>query len=497
MNRFREWILDHIGYYDEGYVKGKLSKKVISKKELTRIKKESKIEKVEKVKVSKVQLPEREVQEDYEIDNVLMELKPEIPSPKKYKIRQLYSQEQRLLYQFRYLNYSEKSFDLLRHALLNRLDLPDRFVRFKNYLKLDKDRLYFKDMPILRPHEIQKMCREMYFDPLKPFSPDKIYREISNKGANLSRSKVRNAVQSIEQYQLRREIRRPKKVEANFIVTSSNTIVCDMFFMNNYKFFNCIEAFSGYIKTYYVNSSHAELIKTCVMDFMKEIATFGHLINRLICDKGTENQKLKNIDGLKVVFTQTAQPMHLAEFYNSLVAKRINLYLDLDFEPSEILDLVLKGLNDRKRTNRSHFTPIEILQMTKQYQKLIAKDIVYKVPEEHYNLKKIHVGSFVRILQVSRKDQRVRPMSYKGYKKKYSNDVYQVETISRVGGTINVFKYKINGRFYFRNELLLIPEYIDKKIPIITRNEIKEPLFDDDDSSGMYVPSDVPSDEDD
>ena len=497
MNRFREWILDHIGYYDEGHVKGKLSTNVINKKELTRIKKESKNEKVEKVKVSKVKLPKREVQEDYEIDNLLMELKPEIPSPKKYRIRKLYSEEQRLLYQFRYLNYSEKSFDLLRHALLNRLDLPDRFVRFKNYLKLDKDRLYFKDMPILRPHEIQKMCREMYFDPLKPFSPDKIYREISNKGANLSRSKVRKAVQSIEQYQLRREIRRPKKVEANFIVTSSNTIVCDMFFMNNYKFFNCIEAFSGYIKTYYVNSSHAELIKTCVMDFIKEIAGYGHLINRVICDKGTENQKLKNIDGLKVVMTKTAQPMHLAEFYNSLVAKRINLYLDLDFEPSEILDLVLKGLNDRKRTNRSHFSPIEILQMTKQYQKLIAKDIVYKVPEEHYNLKKIHVGSFVRILQVSRKDQRVRPMSYKGYKKKYSDDVYQVEKITRVGGTINVFKYKINGSFYFRNELLLIPEYIDKKIPIITRNEIKEPLFDDDDSSGIYVPSDIPSDEDD
>ena len=48
MNRFREWILDHIGYYEPDHVKGKLSKKVISKKELTRIKKESKIEKVEK-----------------------------------------------------------------------------------------------------------------------------------------------------------------------------------------------------------------------------------------------------------------------------------------------------------------------------------------------------------------------------------------------------------------------------------------------------------------
>ena len=497
MNRFREWILENIGYYEEGHVKGKLSKKVINKKELKRIKKESKLEKVEKVQVSKEKLPKREQSEDYEIDNVLMEMETDIPSPKKYRVRQIYSQEQRLLYQFRYINYSEKSFDLLRHSLQNNLALPEKFVRYKEYLKLDKDRLYFKDMPILRPHEIQKLCREMYFDPLKPFSPDKIYREISSQAANLSRSKVRKAVQAIEQYQLRREIRRPKKVEANFIVTSSNTIVCDMFFMNNYKFFNCIEAFSGYIKTYYVNSSHADLIKTCVMDFMREISGYGHLITRLICDKGTENQKLKNINNLKVIMTKTAQPMHLAEFYNSLVAKRINLYLDLDFEPSEILDLVLKGLNHRKRTNRSHFTPIEILEMSKQNQKLIAKDIVYKVPEEHYNLKKIHVGSFVRILQLSRKDQRVRPMSYKGYKKKYSDEIFQVQKIKRVSGTINVFKYNINGTEYFRNELLLIPEYVDKKIPIITRNEIKEPLFDDDDSSGMYVPSDIPSDEDD
>ena len=163
---------------------------------------------------------------------------------------------------------------------------------------------------------------------------------------------------------------------------------------------------------------------------------------------------MKTIPNLQVIHTKTAQPMHLAEFYNSLVAKRINLYLDLKFDPSEVLDLIMNSLNNRKRQTRSHFTPIEILQMSKQDQKKIAKDIVYRVPEEHYNMKKIYRGSFVRILMLSRKDQRVRPMSYKGYKIKYSEDVYQVSRIKRVAGTINVFKYVINKKEYFRNELL-------------------------------------------
>jgi len=135
--------------------------------------------------------------------------------------------------------------------------------------------------------------------------------------------------------------------------------------------------------------------------------------------------------------------------------------------------------------------------MSKQDQKRIAQDIVYRVPQEHYNMKKIYRGSFVRILMLSRKDQRVRPMSYKGYKIKYSEDVYQVSRIKRVAGTINVFKYVINKKEYFRNELLLVPEYVDKVIPEIKTLPLAEPLFDDDDSSGIYVPSDLDESEDD
>ena len=511
INSFREWVLDSFGLNDPrplelpefvGLTGGtaRKAKKPLPPKTLSKLKKKSKKDTVEKIELSKKKLKTRKVDpvdEEYEIDNIFMKLDPHVPEPKKYRLNTVYTEEQKLLYHFRYLNYSEESFDLLRHSLLNGLEVPDKFVRFQDYLSLKNGRLYFKELPILRQAEIQTICREVFFDPEKPISPDQIYREISKQAANLSRSKVRKAVQSIENYQLRRAIRRPKKTEANFKVFFSNTAVCDMFFINKLKFFNVAEAFSGYIKTYYVNSAHADLIKKCMIDFMKEIANYGHTITRVLCDPGSENKRMKNIPNLQVIHTKTAQPMHLAEFYNSLVARRINLYLDLKFDPSEVLELIMNSLNNRKRQTRSHFTPIEILQMSKQDQKRIAQDIVYRVPQEHYNMKKIYRGSFVRILMLSRKDQRVRPMSYKGYKIKYSEDVYQVSRIKRVAGTINVFKYVINKKEYFRNELLLVPEYVDKVIPEIKTLPLAEPLFDDDDSSGIYVPSDLDESEDD
>ena len=245
-----------------------------------------------------------------------------------------------------------------------------------------------------------------------------------------------------------------------------------------------------------MKSGTAQLIKSCVEDFIKEIKNYGKTISRLICDRGTENQKLKDIPNLNVIFTKVAQPMHLIEYFNSLVAKRINLYLDLGLDPSEILELILVGLNNRKRKRRNHFSPIEILEMNTTQQKRIASDIIYRLPQPHYNMKKIHVGSYVRILKLSRKDQRVRPMSYKGYKKKYSEEVYRVKSIKTVRGTLNVFKYNINGTEYFRNELLLIPEFVDKKIPEFPKKPFSYPIEDDDDSSGIYVPSDIESEDD-
>ena len=498
INSFREWILDVVGAYEPGYVKGKLSKgKKITQKTLSKLKKESKAEKIQKNEISKKQLPDRESDDEYEIDNIMMKLDQEIPAPKKYRIHKVISEEQKLIQHFRFINYSEESFDLLRNSLKNNLQLPDKFERFKAYLNLKNGRLYFKDLPILRQSEIQKICRETYFNPEEPIGCDQIYKLIQHKAANLSRTKVRKAIQSIEQYQLRREIRRPKEVMSNFKVFSTNTAMVDMFFINNFKFVNIAEAFSGYIKVYYVNSGNADLINECMIDFIKIIKGYNHKISRILSDPGSENKKLKNIPGIVSIFTETAQPLHLIEYYNSLVAKRLMLYLDLKFDPSEVLPLIMNGINNRVRRRRNDFSPIEILNMSVQDQKRIAQDIVYKVPEQFYNMKKIRKGSYVRILMVSRKSQRVRSMSYKGYRKKYSAEVYQVSRIKRIPGTLNVFKYVVNSKEYFRNELLLVPEYIDKIIPQIQKLPRKDPLFALDDDDGIYVPSDIDSDYDD
>ena len=164
INKFREWVLDVVGAYEKTFVRGGITDKPISKKKITKLKQES--EPLSKVKESlsvKEQYKSRAVPEEYEIDNVLMQLNPELPEPKKYKINQTYTEQEKLLYHFRFINYSEESLDRLRNSLKNNLSLPDNFERFSQYLHLKNNRLYFKDLPILRPQEIQTLCRNMYF----------------------------------------------------------------------------------------------------------------------------------------------------------------------------------------------------------------------------------------------------------------------------------------------------------------------------------------------
>jgi len=79
INRFRNFVLDIIGAYDDDYIRGDFQKKPMSKKKLSQIKKESKIVKVKKNIISKKQIESREISPDYEVDNVMMKINPEIP----------------------------------------------------------------------------------------------------------------------------------------------------------------------------------------------------------------------------------------------------------------------------------------------------------------------------------------------------------------------------------------------------------------------------------
>ena len=115
INRFREWILYVVGADREGtYMKKEYARKGLPPKELKKLKSES--EDLVKVKKGEKKYKKREENDDYEIDNILMELDPEIPSPKKYRVLKLQTEEERLLYKFRYLNYNEENLDLLRNS---------------------------------------------------------------------------------------------------------------------------------------------------------------------------------------------------------------------------------------------------------------------------------------------------------------------------------------------------------------------------------------------
>ena len=172
INRFREYILYIVGADLEGKYNQKQPKiSRVSRKELKRIEKES--GKPEKVAISRKKLEKRETPEEYIIDNLLMEVDPEIPKPKKFSVNNvILSEEQRLLYHFRFLNYTDKSYDLLKYALKNNLSVPEKFNRFSESLSIKGERLYFRELPILYDAEIQTLVREAYFNTLENIMAD-------------------------------------------------------------------------------------------------------------------------------------------------------------------------------------------------------------------------------------------------------------------------------------------------------------------------------------
>ena len=134
LNRWREYLLYIVGADIEGGMRVR-KKSSIKKTELGKLKKQS--VKPEQVEISTKKIPKRDIPEEYEIDNLLMQIEPELPKAEKFRVNKvILTDEQRDIYHFRFMNYSDQDYDLLRYAMKNNLELPEKFTRFQNSLSI-------------------------------------------------------------------------------------------------------------------------------------------------------------------------------------------------------------------------------------------------------------------------------------------------------------------------------------------------------------------------
>ena len=134
-------------------------------------------------------------------------------------------------------------------------------------------------------------------------------------------------------------------------------------------------------------------------------------------------------------------------------------------DPSVLLDDITDQINSQRRPDRGNLTPLELLALTREERLQVNK--LYSdrtdVPEVP-GLKPIFRGSFVRVLNMTRKEQITNKL--KGFAPKWSRKIYTVRKKLPIAKNKTQFRYYLeeNGNFYYRHELLKIPRTLDKKV---------------------------------
>ena len=82
---------------------------------------------------------------------------------------------------------------------------------FTNHLRVERNRLYFDNLPVLLKDERRKVIKEAYFNPEKPVSIYAIHDDLRKTYANVTRRNVTTVLRTLETYQRLKTRTLPKK----------------------------------------------------------------------------------------------------------------------------------------------------------------------------------------------------------------------------------------------------------------------------------------------
>ena len=176
-------------------------------------------------------------------------------------------------------------------------------------------------------------------------------------------------------------------------------IAVDMFFptkkiagwQHGWNCLTCMDCWSRFCHVYVTESKKKEVIRKCFDDFLKKLAGFGWMPRRILADRGSDLASAKQAiekyrtakDGNApmVVHSQTAQPIHIVEAFQSQIQRRMQVFRTsgLTDDPSRLLEDISWALNNQKRPGRGNLTPLQLLSLTEDEVKkvnLMFDDIV-------------------------------------------------------------------------------------------------------------------------
>ena len=378
-------------------------------------------------------------------------------------------------------------------ALFTNGDLPVWCQPFRENIKIVKGQMMFDDLPMIDGERKRQEVKRVYFDPKKGNSIHAITDELQEKFANVSRRNVTRILKSIDTYARNFGRRRPPKIMGKMSLKNPGVIAMDMFFPTRkisgwegkWSCLTCMDCWSRYTHVYACVDKKFATVEKAMTMFLQEFAAFGFMPRRIICDKGTDMAAAKTVieryrtakDGNSpmVVHTATAQPVNIVEVMNSEVQRHMAVFRTsgITDDPTVLLEDISYAINHKKRQARGDLTPIQLLSLSKEERQRVndMNSETSEIPEVQ-GLQKLFVGSSVRVLLWSRKDQAKN--TFKGFTAKWSTEIYTVLRKTAIPRNRNNYRYDIGiGQSYYRHELLKVPREVDREtIDLVTHRQI-------------------------
>jgi len=356
------------------------------------------------------------------------------------------------------------------------------FLKFRakiNQLSLLDNKLFFNNRQIIAKENINYILTTHYKDPIIGLvGMNRFYDKLKNLYIGISKNDVSKFLKHNKNWQLHQQ---PKKIgNSKSIVTSkpNNIFSFDLIDMSKEKYNNnnitflltMIDAFSKKLYVFPLQNKEAKSIVNILKEFFDN--NKKNIPNIIISDNGSEfkndllNLYLKNI-GVKQVFGLSYNPIGLIERVNKTLKELIYKYMSNNNTKNyiDVLNKLIENYNSSIHTT-TKIAPNDVTNNIKQNKEIHKniKDVSNKLlAKNNKQLPMLNKNDYVRISLQALPENRKNK-----YKKStninWTNDVFKVN--KRIMNTNPSIKdrYKLNkiSGLYYRNELLLVPDYKDK-----------------------------------
>ena len=428
------------------------------------------------------ELTERIEKAQERVDKVLKE-------PPKKNVRFLFqpklmeTPQRRMLF----MNPGDEKIRMAVYSIIHSMQLPKWAKPYASHLSVQGETLFFdvlgKPIPFAYRDQKRTLVKRLYFNPKKASTIQPITDALRKQFCNITKRDVTRILKTFETYQRNFMRHRPPKVLGRMNLTQPGILACDMFFPSKllgWRKMNCLavmDTWSRFCRCYALPRKDFKSVEVALTRFCQEFAALGHLPRRMLADKGSDLAAAKKVmetyrkkkDGQAplVLHSATGTPINIIEAMNSQIQRRMQVFrtAGLTDDPSVILDDITDQINSQKRPDRGNLTPLELLALTRD-ERLDVNRIYTDRTElsEVPGLKPLFAGNFVRVLNMTRKEQIQNKT--KGFAPKWSKSVYTVKKKLAIAKNKTQFRYYLHETtaWYYRHELLRIPDVLDKKV---------------------------------